>query len=75
MYYEFPKEDMAYAGDMHGAFAQYFFCSADIFAAPVVNQSTVVSPSAQYVTARHSTSYSVWQRSPFSKWCPKIELT
>lgn len=48
MYYEFPEEDMAYASDMHGNFAQYFFCSSDVFVAPVVQNSTVVGPSYSY---------------------------
>ena len=39
---------MAYAADMDGNFAQYFFCSPSVIAAPVVSQSTIVSPSQQY---------------------------
>lgn len=31
MYYEYPEEDMAYAADMNGKFAQYFFATADVF--------------------------------------------
>ena len=45
--YEFPEEDMAYAADMHGNFAQYFFASAEVFVAPVVQNATINSPSTQ----------------------------
>jgi alpha-glucosidase (family GH31 glycosyl hydrolase) len=48
MYYEFPEESLAYAADAAGNFAQYFFCSEDVFVAPVVQSSSVVSPSALY---------------------------
>lgn len=39
MYYEFPTFSRAYGADATGAFAQYFFGSADLFVAPVVVQS------------------------------------
>ena len=45
--YEFPEEDMAYAADMHGNFAQYFFASTEVFVAPVVQNATINSPSTQ----------------------------
>ena len=45
---------MAYATDMHGNFAQYFFCSADVFVAPVVRNATINSPSSQVSNSRHT---------------------
>eukprot|EP01047_Picozoa_sp_COSAG01_P039283 COSAG01_NODE_3237_length_6370_cov_4.236007_5_plen_382_part_00 len=39
---------MADAADMNGNFAQYFFCSPEIFVAPVVQNSSIISPSTQY---------------------------
>ena len=48
MYYEFPEEEMAYKSDMEGNFAQYFFCSEEVFVAPVVRNATVNTPSTQY---------------------------
>ena len=40
---EFPSFARAYLADATGAFAQYFFGSADIFVAPVVVQSDATS--------------------------------
>jgi hypothetical protein len=48
MYYEYPEEEMAYAASEDGSFAQYFFTSADVIAAPVVRKSTVLSTSQEY---------------------------
>ena len=38
----------AYASDMNGNFAQYFFATANVFVAPVVENATVNTPSQLY---------------------------
>lgn len=39
---------IAYASDMNGNFAQYFFATANVFVAPVVENATVNTPSQLY---------------------------
>jgi len=46
MYYYFPTEPMAYAGDQTGNFSQYFF-GEDMFVAPVVSPANQTNNMAQ----------------------------